>query len=443
MDHRRKVFTASLWVIGAFGLGQALRLAGNLIATRLLEPEMFGVMAIIFVVMQGLTMFSDVGLWAFIVRHKGGAQAHILDTVWTMQLMRGWIVFILLVLLVLLFQGLKRSIGIDSGSVYGFDLLPVLLIVVGFTAVINGYKTMAPAVQSKELNRAKLETITLVSQSCGIAVMLLWAWFVPTIWALVAAGVTSSIISLILTYKVFPMRHKIAWDKEVVKEVFHFGKWVVLASLLTFLAQQGDKFFFGAYISPALLGVYSIAFMLASTLTSVTQQLASQILFPVFSRTVNSEGGELKAVYYNSRLKLDTVVYLSAGFLLAIAPTLISFLYDERYVEAGWMLQVLTVSIVGMATSSVAQECLSAIGKTKIRMQVMLVRSVGLLVGLPLFFNFYGFEGAVWAVALNVWMGLPVIYWVMYQNKLFSWFAEIRIMPVAIIGYGAGTLLVS
>ena len=443
MSHRKKVITASLWVIGAFGLGQVLRLGGNLVVTRLLEPEMFGIMAIVFVVMHGLVMFSDVGLWAFIVRHKDGTQTHILDTVWTMQVVRGWAIFIVLVLVVLLFDQFKSVLGVDASSVYGYDPLPILLIIIGFTTVINGYTTMAPAVQSKALNRAKLEMVTLASQFLGIVIMLLWAWFVPTIWALVAAGVITSITSLILIYKVFPMRHQFAWDKDVVKEVFHFGKWIVLASVLTFLAQQGDRLFFGASISPALLGVYSIAFMLAGTLTAVSQQLATKVLFSVFSRTVNSGEGVLREVYYDARLKFDAAVYLSAGFLLAIAQPLIEFLYDERYAEAGWMLQILTISIVGMAISAVSQECLSAIGQTKIRMQVMIVRSVGLLIGLPLFFSLYGFEGAVWVVALNVWLGLPVIYWVMYQKDLFSWFAEIRMMPVAILGYGAGNLLLA
>ena len=440
MSHRKKVLTASLWVIGAFGLGQVLRLGGNLVVTRLLEPEMFGIMAIVFVVMHGLAMFSDVGLWSFIVRHKSGTQTHILDTVWTMQVIRGWVIFTLIVLFVLLFQQFKPAFGIDPTSVYGYDQLPILLIVVGFSAVINCYKTMAPAVQSKELNRAKLESITLASQFLGITVMLLWAWLVPTIWALVVAGLISSITSIVLIYKVFPIRNHFSWDKNVAKEVFHFGKWIFLASILTFLAQQGDKLFFGAHISAAQLGVYSIAFMLASTLTAVTQQLVSKVLFPVFSRAVNSEEGVLKEIYYDARLKLDAAVYLSAGGLLAVAPTLIGFLYDERYIEAGWMLQILTVSIIGMAISDISQECLSAIGQTKIRMQVMVVRSIGLLISLPLFFNLYGFHGAVWAVALNVWLGIPVIYWVLNQKNLFSWLFEIRMMPLAVLGYGLGSL---
>ena len=43
-------------------LSQLMRFGGNLILTRLLLAEMFGVMAIVNVILAGLVMFSDIGL---------------------------------------------------------------------------------------------------------------------------------------------------------------------------------------------------------------------------------------------------------------------------------------------------------------------------------------------------------------------------------------------
>ncbi|PHS68221.1 MAG: hypothetical protein COB23_09610 [Methylophaga sp.] len=443
MSDKKLLITASLWVVGAFGLSQIIRLVGNLVVTRLLEPEMFGIMAIAFVVMHGLAMFSDLGLWAFIVRHKTGTDQRVLDTVWSMQLVRGWIMFIVLVFSVLFFSMLKSYSNIEFSGVYGQEVLPLIIIIVGFTAVINGYKTMAPAILSRELKRGRLELIDLASQFFGVAAMLIWAWFSPSIWSLVSAGIFTSVISVTLTYKIFSHRNKFVWDKKIVNEVFHFGKWIFIASVLTYIAQQGDRLFFGATISAAQLGIYSIAFMLASTVINIAQQLTSKILFPAFSKAVNDNHRRLKTVYYKARVKLDFAVYMSAGMLYVIAPTLINILYDERYINAGWMLQILTILIVGTSITSVAQESLTALGLTKVRMQVMLIRSLGLLVGLPLLFNLYGFEGAIWAVALNPWLGLPMIYWKQHNNDLLSWIGEIKMIPTLIIGYFLGLALIN
>jgi len=439
---RKQVIIASIWVIGVFGLSQLLRLGSNLIVTRLLEPEMFGLMAVVLVVMHGLAMFSDLGLWAFIVRHKEGVDSNMLNTVWSIQVIRGWGIFIIILLLASTIFFVKYYFEFNLNGVYGDEDFPLILIITGAVVVIRGYKTMAPAVESRELKRGKLELIELAAQISGATVMIAWAWNNPTIWALISAGIVTSAVSLLLTYTAFPIRHQFAWNKKTVVEVYDFGKWIVLASILTFIAAQGDRLFFGASISARQLGIYSVAFMLANTIISVVQQLSMKVLFPVFGRTVNRDRLNLKSAYYSARLKLDLVVFFLAGLLLALAPVIINFLYDERYAEAGPMLQVLVFSIIGSAFSISALECLSALSITKIRMQVMLVRSVGLLAGLPIFFSLYGFYGALWVVTVNIWLGIPVIYWVMYKQKLFSFFSEIKMSPFIAVGYFSGLALI-
>jgi hypothetical protein len=54
-----------------YGLNQAARLAGNIILTRLLLPEAFGLMVIVQTVITGVTMVSDLGIeQRFICRRR-------------------------------------------------------------------------------------------------------------------------------------------------------------------------------------------------------------------------------------------------------------------------------------------------------------------------------------------------------------------------------------
>ena len=55
----------------AFGGGNVLRLLSNLLLTRLLFPEVFGLMAIVQVFLGGLQMFSDIGLKTSIIQKLG------------------------------------------------------------------------------------------------------------------------------------------------------------------------------------------------------------------------------------------------------------------------------------------------------------------------------------------------------------------------------------
>ena len=59
---KKRAVNGSIWSVTGFGAGQFLRLVSNLLLTRLLFPEAFGILALVQVVLQGIKMFSDVGI---------------------------------------------------------------------------------------------------------------------------------------------------------------------------------------------------------------------------------------------------------------------------------------------------------------------------------------------------------------------------------------------
>lgn len=441
MPGKKKIFVAGFWVLLFFGLSQLIRLGSNLIVTRLLEPQIFGVMAVVYAVIFGIEMFSDIGTWAFIVRHKDPDNPHLLNAVWTLHVLRGWWVFLLILLLVIILVIGNQHMPAYFHGIYADSRLPMLVLIAGVGSVIGGYKSMASPVLSRKLEVRKLEFIELISQLTGTLVMVIAVWLYPSIWVLLTAGLVSVTVSTFSSYFFFPFRHKLVWDKAIVKEVFHFSKWIVIASALTYLFSQGDRLFLASKIDAAELGVYSIAFMLVATLSSVTLTLAQKVIFPVFATIVHGDRQSLKEKYYKVRLHLDFPVFLIAGLLIALGPAIIDILYDARYSNAGWIMQILIFAIIGDTLSMVSMECLSALSITKVNMWVMLARTIGLFVGLPLFFNLYGFYGAVWVVAMNTWIALPLVYWTLAKNSVFSFFKEVRMLPVIGAGFALGKVV--
>ena len=97
--HSNAIIRSSLWSVGGFGLGHALRLASNLILTRLLFPEAFGLMALVTIFMIGLEMFTDLGIVTSIIQNKRGEEADFLNTAWTIKVIRGIVIFICIYLI--------------------------------------------------------------------------------------------------------------------------------------------------------------------------------------------------------------------------------------------------------------------------------------------------------------------------------------------------------
>ena len=84
-----RALRSSMLTVGGFGAAQVMRLASNLILTRLLFPEAFGLMALVSVFMMGLQQFSDVGVTPAILQSRRGDERDFLNTAWTIQAVRG------------------------------------------------------------------------------------------------------------------------------------------------------------------------------------------------------------------------------------------------------------------------------------------------------------------------------------------------------------------
>jgi len=97
-NYSKKAFHAATFVILGFGFSQVIRLFSNILLTRLLIPEFFGIMALSQVVFQGLGLFSDLGIGQGIIRSNRADEPQFLNTAWTLQVIRGFVLFLLVLI---------------------------------------------------------------------------------------------------------------------------------------------------------------------------------------------------------------------------------------------------------------------------------------------------------------------------------------------------------
>lgn len=440
---KARVFSASKWVFSGHMISQFIRLSGNLVLTRLLVPEMFGVMALVSVFMMGIAMFSDLGIIQNIVQSKRGEEKAYLNTAWTLQIIRGFIITALAVSLSIVLYYLGIDGFLSEGSVYADQELPLILTIMSLTAFISGFNSLNLAVLNRKLNLSKITLIEVISQIAGLVVMIILAWHQRSIWALVTGSLVAAFLKMLLSHHPsLGLRNQLAWDKEAVCEIFGFGKWIFGASIFTFLVGQGDRLILGTLLTANELGVYSIAFMLAIALKQLIKKIRSSVLYPALSDVARNRPEELKRIYYKMRLPLDLVVMVCAGLLTSSGHFLIEFLYDERYRDAGWMLEILSFPVIFLGITA-AGVCLMALGNSRAIMILTATSTVTLFISVPIAYDFYGIYGAVTAIALNSIVEIPIIFYMMSQYGLLSWIKEFRMVPVFFISYGIGSYLVT
>lgn len=438
LNFRQRIVHASVWTIGGHASSQALRLISNLLMTRLLMPEAFGIMAIANTFIIGLALFSDVGLGQSVVRSKRSEEATFTNTVWTMQVARGLLICLVALGLALALGAAAHGEVFANDSVYSRPELPWILALLSLSPAIAGLESTKMALAGRALNVKLITFIEIGSQVGALCLMLAWAYLAPSIWVLAVGAVAASFIRTLLTHAVLPgAANHFHWDKEAVAEVFGYGKWIFLSSILGFVVLNGDKLILGGLVDASALGMFSLASFLVSAIQLVFNKLSSSVAFPTFCEVARTRPQDLRNTYYKLRLPIEIASLFAAGFLFAAGHLVANILYDQRYQQVGILLEILSISLLEVRYG-VAGQCLMAMGHSKAFTILIAIRLPLVVLTLPAAYATYGLQGAAWIAGGNVLITIPFVLFYKYRFHLLEVKKEFITLPTVLIGFGAG-----
>jgi O-antigen/teichoic acid export membrane protein len=271
--------------------------------------------------------------------------------------------------------------------------------------------------------------------------MLGWAWLDRSIWALVAGALTSAVVSTAAGHAFLPgTPNRWRWDRSALADLIGFGKWIFASSILGFVVANADRIMLGAMVDATTFGICVIAFLMIGAIDQVVGRLTGGVALSALSEVVR-RGGDLRAAYYRLHAPIAAFSYFSAGFLMVSGGTLVAVLYDHRYAEAGWMLQVLAATLLA-APFGIAVQAYLALGRPELHSRIIAIRLVALLPAVPTGFLFFGLQGALWGVILSQCASIPVFIFHNMKGGVFDPGREALLVPTWLGGIGLGLLLV-
>ncbi len=424
---KKLVIRGMLWTVLGYGTSQILRFGANLILTRLLFPEFFGLMALVNIFIAGLTLFSDVGIGISIVQNKSGDEPEFLNTAWTIQVIRGFALW----LICLLFAH-------PVAMLYGEPQLMALIPVAGLVTIISGFNSTALYTLERHMAVKGLTVMELSTQAIQIVVMLSWAFLTPSIWALIGGNIISSLVKMIWSYRLVPgKRNWFTLDKRATHEIFSLGRWIFFSTALMFLAEQIDRLLLGKMFSLQLLGIYSVALMLSDVPRQVTIALGMRVVLPAVAKLTDLPRSELRIKALKSRRYLLYALTLIMVVLVSWGDIATSFLYDKRYAAATWMLPILAIGIWPRILCATIEPALSALGKVQYMTLGNLCRLVFTVTGVLLGYSLFGSLGAVVAVALNDLVYYTVVNYGLCREGIGCLRQDAEMTSLLLLGVGS------
>lgn len=325
---------SSAWVVVAFAGQRGLQFVSNLVLTRLLFPEAFGMMALASVFMVGLAMFSDIGLKPAIIRDPRSHDPEFLNAAWTIQVLRGLALF-----------ATGSFLAYPVSLLYSQPVLFPLLVVVSSTAAISGFQTVALATSERDLDFFKPTIIALSGQIISILTMTALAWEWQSVWALAAGNVIGTAATVSLGHWVLRGHsHQLSLNKELTFSILRFGRWIFLSTVVTFLGGEGLRAVQARLLTFSEFGVLSIAYTIAMIATELPTKLTGAIGLPALSEAHKDGYKRLASVLTNLRWRIVGLTMPTAVLAALCSAPLIALLYDQRYHGAGGYAAILILS---------------------------------------------------------------------------------------------------
>ncbi len=391
-----RVMRSTSWILLGYGGSQGLRLASNLILTRILFPEAFGLMALVGLVTVGLMLFSDVGIAPSIAQSKRGDDPDFLNTAWSIQVLRGVILF-----------AMACALAVPFATFYDAPELASYLPIAALALLITGFNPTRIETAHRHLLMGRLTVLDLTAQAIGIVVMIGLAWWLQSVMALVLGGVVSAVAKLALTWAYLPgAANRFRWEPAAVRELVTFGKWIFLSTAFWFFASQGDRAVLGKFLSLENLGIYNIAYFLAAFAMQLGTAVTGRVMVPVY-RDAKHETGKIAKL----RFGISGVVLTLLLVMAAAGPWLVGVLYDPRYAAGGAIVTLLAVALIPQVIGMSYDQAALAAGDSRRFFVVSASRAVFQISLLIVGVSFFGIIGAIVGIGLAHLLTHPVIIW--------------------------------
>ena len=223
-------------------------------------------------------------------------------------------------------------------------------------------------------------------------------------WSMVASALASGLV----LYALVPRRYFPGIRRDALSIICRFGIPLAGANLVHSILSNADYAFVGHLLGARALGIYTLAFNVASWPVSLLAGLINNLSMPAASRAKHSPAAMENAITTAVR-GVSLVAMPMCGMTVALARPLILTLYGKNWIMSADIVSVLAVYGMVVAICYLFGTMISGLGRTGLTFTVQLVWIVILAPVMALAVHWDGLMGAAYAhVAVIVPVVLPI-----------------------------------
>jgi len=375
------------------------RFIRNIVLTRLLAPEAFGLMATLLAAVATIETFTEVGFRQSVIQNRKGAEEKFLTTIWVFSCARSFFLYVAAFILAPYFSSFYQ---ISSPEVLRVGCVAILL---------NGIISPGVYVLEKEMRFKRWVILMQGVGVAGVLITLLSAHFLLNVWALVIGYLAELLLRAILSFVLCPFKPRLRIDRESAFEIMHFSRSLFGLPILMIIFYQIDIFFIGKLLSLDILGIYAITKGLAEMPNTLAAKIVHPVMLPMLS--LHQENREKVRSAMLVIIKSATLFFMPLFiFIMVFSKPILLLAYGPRYSYLASTLALICAGVFFLLLSGLNMLVFMALGKPHLQRNAALVRTLLLFAMIYPGIIYFGVNGAALSILISVIcsLGIQLIY---------------------------------
>lgn len=374
------------WVFLGTGIQTVLQIVILGILAHLISPQGFGLVNAALIAIGFMNLVSQ-WIGPAIIQRKDLSERHI-RTGFTVSLLLG---FILMALTILLAPAIAGLMHMDN-------LVPILR-VASIIFIIQSIFVIPDSLLTRNMRFDLQMIVNIISCVLGYGVVgIVLAELKWGVWALVASQLAQVVLSTVLSLIFQPYPKKFLFDRQAFKELYFFGGGLTIAKLGNYFANNGDNLVVGRWMGETALGLYSRAFQMIVTPSTMFGQVLDTVMFPAMS-AVQDSVSRLKAAFRRGVVFIAVVVLPVSVLCVILAPEIIRIVLGKSWDSAIAPFQILSLSILFRTSFKMSNSLARATGAVYHQAWRQIIFALFVVFGAWIG-SHWGLAGVAWGVLL-------------------------------------------
>ncbi len=421
----KKVFNNLFWRFLERTGAQGVTFIVSIILGRLLDPAVYGTIALITVFTTILSVFINSGMGTALIQKKDA------DDLDFSSVFYFSIVMCLFLYIILFFTAPTIA------RFYGRPDLIDIVRVLGLILIISGIKNIQHAYVSRHMLFKRFFYATL-GGTIGAAILGIWmAYRGYGVWALVAQHLFNTFVDTVILWLTVKWRPKKMFSFQRLKSLFSYGWKLLLSSLLDTGYNELRQLIIGKKYTSSDLAFYNRGHQLPNLFIANINSAIDSVLLPTMSR----EQDDRERVKAMTRRSIQVSTYVMAPMMMGLAfvgEPLIRLLLTEKWIPCVFFMRIFCVSYMFYPIHTANLNAIKAMGRSDLFLKLEILKKIAGITAVLITMNisveamaYSTLVTSVLSQIINSWPNKKLLNY-SYMNQLFD------ILPNILLAAGMG-----